>query len=83
MDAAATHASQLSQSLDSIADTELAHMTVRHGEDVISVTITVRGSSRVHTGRLRSSWTPRLRSGLAERRFAEALDPSTSLGVGE
>ena len=70
-------------------DDELVHVTLQKGEEVITIRIVMcerpQYDQSPQTGwipRLRSGLAPRLRSGLAERRFAEALDTSTSVGAG-
>ena len=60
---------------------ELVRVTFRKGNDLIIVRVVASERPHDDTSQTRPS-TPRLRSGLAERRFAEALDASTSLRAG-
>jgi hypothetical protein len=75
--------------MGSTAD-ELVQVTFRKGNDLIIVRVVASerpdddtSQARPLAPRLRSGLAPRLRSGLAERRFAEALDASTSLRAGQ
>ena len=69
--------------MESTAD-EVVRVTLRNGDEVITVTVVAGDRPQPDRPRLRTPWTPRLRSALAERRFAEALEagPSTPLTAG-